>query len=248
MNTSAYQIILGEISPLLTEKGYAAQPEGELTRFVGENKAVLVVFDEEKKLFELRSCGVAEGEPDGEWQTLSSWLFADDATEKDARSIGRDFSDSLLEELGIKPTVNKSKIAMPSKSAGGDTPTPEALVQRFLALAPQYKVAYREHVAANDTCYYVEFLEATATPHMRKLLEENNKKQLEKMIDMLNEIYCSGTKEATALVSVVFLGESIGSSEELRDVALSYMGEYRYLEIAVRNMFRKMKKQKNEAK
>lgn len=248
MNTSAYQIILKEISPLLTEKGYAEKTQGEQTNFVGESKAVSVAFNEEKKLFELRCCGVTDGELDGEWKILSSWLFADDATDKDARSIGRDFSDSLLEELGIKPTLNKNKIALPDKSAGGDTPTSEALTQRFLTLAPQYKDTYREHVAANGTCYYVEFLETTATPHMRKLLEENNKKQLEKMMDMLNEIYCSGTKEATALVSVVFLGESIGDSEELLSVALSYMEEYRYLAVAVQNMFRKIKKGKSTSK
>ena len=80
------------------------------------------------------------------------------------------------------------------------------------------------------------------------LLEENNKKQLEKMMDMLNEIYCSGTKEATALVSVVFLGESIGDSEELLSVALSYMEEYKYLAVAVQNIFRKMKKGKSVSK
>ncbi len=246
MNTSAYHIILGEISPLLTEKGFATVTEGDLTRFVGESKAVSVSFDEEKKLFELRACGVSEGEPDGEWQVLSSWLFADDANEKDARSIGRDFYDSLLEELGIKPTVNKNKIAMPNKSAGGDTPTPEALTQRFLTLAPQYKNAYREHVAANGTCHYVEFLEETAVPHMRKLLEENNQKQLGKMMDMLDEIYCSGTKEATALVSYVFLGESIGDNVQLRDTALSYMEEHKYLAIALQNMFHRMKKAKGK--
>ena len=81
---------------------------------------------------------------------------------------------------------------------------------------------------------------------MRKLLEENNKKQLEKMMDMLNEIYCSGTKEATALVSYVFLGESIGDSVELRDVALSYMEEYKYLAVALQNMFRRMKNTKGK--
>ena len=200
MNTAAYQVILGEISPLLTEKGFEAKQDGELTNYIGDQKAIRVEFDEEKKLFELRSCGVADGQPNGDWQVLSSWLFAEDATEKDARSIGRDFTDSLLESLGIKPSaLNKNKIALPSKNAGGDTPTAEALTQRFLTLVPQYKDAYREHVAENGSCRYVEFLEETATPHMRKLLQENNKKQLEKMMDMLNEIYCSGIQRKKGL-------------------------------------------------
>ena len=119
MNTSAYQIILGEISPLLTEKGYQTTTEGEKTCFVGESKAVSVSFDEEKKLFELRSCGVTEGNPDGEWQVLSSWLFADDATDKDARSIGRDLPTACLRSLASSRPSIKTRSLCPIRARGG---------------------------------------------------------------------------------------------------------------------------------
>ncbi len=238
MNQSAYQIILKEIAPLLTEKGY--QEQGE--EYVSDTKAVSVVYDEARQLFELRSCEVSDGKPDGEWKTLSSWLFDEGSTDKDARSIGRDFCDSLTGMLGAKPAASRSKVAMPDKTAGGDTPNLEALAQRFLTLVPQYKETYREHVEANGACRYVEFFEATAVPHIRGLLQENNKKQLEKMMDMLDEIYCSGTKEATAMVSVVFLGESIGGDPELLRTALSYMEDHKYLAVAVEHIFRKAKK------
>ena len=110
--------------------------------------------------------------------------------------MAEDFADSLREIFGMKKQVSNLKdVALPSKAASrGPTPNVEALAQRFLAIFPQYKDAYREHMAKYGEFLYQDFFARTAAVKLKELCADPkaNKKQLEKFFDLLNEMYAEG--------------------------------------------------------
>ena len=238
MNAEALDIILEQLEPVFEKKGFSPKGEEAAGQYSNGEVTVRIVFLEDKNLFELHLCRSAEITEASQWDVLSSWLFLPDYGEKDAKSIGFDFADSLKSALGIKPEKSRSNgVDLPGKGNPGDSPTPEVLAQRFLAVFPQYKDAYRDHVAANGVCLYVSFFEEYAVPHLRGLLRENNAKHLQKFMEFLNEVYTLGNKDAQALVSCVILGGAIEHDKELLQTAESYMEEYPYLKTATRHMF-----------
>ena len=248
MNQQAYDLILAQMEPVLKHKNFEKQEFDGMECFANGEKVVRVEFVEEQNLFELKVCKQADGVPDGSWETLSSWLFLPDYADKDAKSIGNDFSDSLKILLGMSAEKSRSKIDLPSKGAPGDTPTLETLTQKFLTIFPQYKEKYKDHVAQHGECLYVEFFEEYGATHLRTLLRENKTKQLPKYMEILNEVYTLGNKDAQAMVSRVILGEAIDGDPELKKQAESYMEEYPYLKKANDYMFQYLRKHNKKKK
>ncbi|MBO7520453.1 MAG: hypothetical protein J6T73_06715, partial [Clostridia bacterium] len=86
--------VLEEMQPLFDEQGFKAVKNGEYKR---EDRSVLVEYDDARQMYVLKTA-----EADGEYTEISSWLFDDSQTERDAGSVGIDFTETLRERLGVK--------------------------------------------------------------------------------------------------------------------------------------------------
>jgi hypothetical protein len=232
MNIEAYNLIIDTISKLLEAKNFKVTDTENGSYFANEATAVRVRYDEERELFYLEQSPLQDGAPSGDWKALSSWLFANNAPVKEAKSIANDFEDTLREILGVKPTTVKATSTLPAKGNAGDDPTPTTLAGRFLTIFPQYKGNYEQYVTEGGTFLYVHFFEEIAVPHLNALLDADDKKRLEKYFAMLNQTYCNGDKEARAVVSAVILAGSLRNQPDRMATAQKYMEEYPFLKTA----------------
>ncbi len=230
MEIKALNVILSEFGAFATERGFSA--EGDI--WVKDTRALKISYNEDKRVCSLLAAAVTDGEV-GEFATISDWLVDDATSENDAKSVVLDFSEATDKLLGIKKLKNSAEIKLPSKAAAGETPTVSALCQKFLAIFPQYKETYKEHVAKFGGFLPITFFKETAVPELNKLLKSGNTKQLGKMVDMLSSMYAEGDREVGNMVAGVIIAGAIGDDKELYAKTLEVI-ESPYLKPAVKNI------------
>jgi len=235
-----FELIISEIRPFLSEQGFKkSKNEDEFSAlFESKTAAVSVVFESGSSQVKLLYAPIEEEET-GDVKTLSSWLFDDQHTDRDAKSIALDFVDSLRETMGIKQSTTRStaEIELPGKGAPGTSPNIEAFCARFLAICPQYKDTYKEHILKYNDLLYADFFAETAVPHLKAVLDEGNKKQCVKFFDFLDEMYAQGDNIVGAVITAVILEGAFGSDIEAYDKAAeAYMGNAKYLKTRGRAM------------
>ncbi len=231
MNVEAYNLIIDTISTLLTAKQFKPVDLEDGSYFTNGTLAVRVQYAPSSELFTLEQTTMVDDIPSTDWKVLSSWIFAKSDDLKTAKSIANDFEDTLRELLGVKPTV-VANAALPTKGNPGDDPTPVTLAGRFLTIFPQFKEKHPQYMAANGNFLYVLFFEELAVPHLGDLLDQNDKKRLEKFFDMLNHTFCNGDKEARSVVSAVILAGALRDQPKRMETAQKYLESYPHLKIA----------------
>jgi hypothetical protein len=236
MNQNAYNIIMDALTPVFKENEFKPAKGGDVWQ--DGKKAFRVTFSEENKLFAFESAEL-DGAEEAEFSEISSWLFDDSHTEKDAKAIGEDFADSLKEKLGVKKQHTRSaEVALPSKRASGDDPDISSFTAQFLALFPQFKDEYKNSVAKYGEFLYDDFYTQTAVPLLRTLLGEKNKKQLVKLFEFLNTMYAGGDADVCSLVTYTIIGKAIRDDVRLWTEAAYYMEDAKYLKAAGGSMVR----------
>ena len=240
MEQIIFDAILAEIRPTLSENGFS-ENDGV---FTGETRAFKIGYNDEAKLFELYSAEVAEGNT-GEFSVASSYLFDDASTVSDASAVGIDFNDTVTSLLGIniRKMRSASAVALPTRS-NSDTPGMDDLCSKLLAIFPQYKDAYKDHMAEHGEFLYVTFLFDTVAVEIRKLLESGSDKKLKKIYDALNDLYVKGDRNVGNAIVVVVLGGALKGDAALTEKMLAGLSEFQYLKVAVRNISARTNKDK----
>ena len=237
--------VLAGMQPVFTEQNFTAT-EGEAA-FANEKLALRVEYQEEKRLFVLFTAKIKD-ETVGEFKETSNWFF-DPQThgEKDTAVIAEDFSNAVLGRLGIKKVSGVTAAAdveLPAKALIGETPTIEGFTQKFLAMAPQYKDAYKAHVAQYGEYLYLDFLKRTFTVRLREVVDSGNKKQLEKYFDMLGQMYYDGDNAVSNTVVGVVIAGAFKGDEALFTAQEPYMQDYPLLFTAGVEIIRRYNKDK----
>ncbi len=239
--------VLAGLQPTLTEQGFAPV-EGEEATFKNDRLLVKVEHKAEKRLFVLSTAKIKEDGTQGEYKETSNWFFDEAAhSEKDTAVIAEDFSNAILGRLGVKKVsgvASAAEVELPAKALIGEAPTIEGFTQKFLAMAPQYKDAYKAHVAQYGEYLYLDFLKRTFTVRLREVVDSGNKKQIEKYFDMLGQMYYDGdTAVSNTVVGVVIAGAFKGD-EALFASLEGFMQEYPLLFAAGQEMVRRYNKDK----
>lgn len=231
MDQKAYETIMEGLEPVFEAQKLLASPDAPGV-YLNDKKAVKVDYDEQRKLFRLSAADIEEGK-EVQFRELSAWLFDETHNLRDAKAVSEDFGDSLRELFGMKKQQAGSlkEVALPSKAASGATPNVEALAQRFLAIFPQYKDAYREHMAKYGEFLYQSFFSQTAAVKLKELAADPkaNKKQLGKFFTMLNEMYAEGDANVSSTVTYTILGNAFGGDLERFDALKDFMEDCPYL-------------------
>ena len=198
--------------------------------FKKDNMIFCINYDETSKTFALL-CKESDGETESE-SKLSVWLFDETHRKKDAETIGEDFADCIRKKLGIakeRPAAG-ADVSLPIRAAKKDGALGmEQFTQRFLAIYPQFKDDYKANVSEYGSFMPIDFYGLRAREKFKEVASGNNKKQLDKMLAMLNEFYCEGDRQVADLIMSLFFGGTFFDDKDLFASVLESMGDYPYL-------------------
>ena len=237
MIENSLEILLGRLKPILDSQKFVRQ-DSEDCVFVNKECAFRIRYDGDKHVYLLEKADLKEDGP-SDFYGLSSYLFDDQSTEADAKSVGNDFFDTLNNELGLVRSVamNKRDVPLPGKTKGDATPGAETFCNRFLTLFPAYKETYKDEVARYGGFLVDHFFSHTAAVVLREAVEHRDLKALNKMVGMLDQYYVDGDYEVQSTITYSIIGEAFRDKPELFDTFLDLIGtEYKYIRQPAINM------------
>ena len=250
MNVQFIKEVCDVMSPFMSEHGYSAKDQ-DTGCFKGEFKAYKVAYNSEASEFTLSVAPVGEDGIPSEYSQLTSWYFnEEDHGDNDTACIGEDFVSAVAADNGvklIKSVKGVEEVALPTKAAAGTAPGVEAFAQKFLAMFPQYKDAYKENVAKYGEFLYVDFFKRYGVRKMQELMkdEQKNKKALGKYWGMLGTMHYEGETLVGDIICAVIIAGTFGNDPAAFDAAAEkYLGDYPFLKTAGAAAARNYKKDK----
>ncbi len=189
--------VLEELNPLFTEQGFK-EINGV---FKNDKKAVKVEYIEDRQSYVLYAADIDEDGNHGELSELTAWLFDDSQNESDAVSVGMDFADTLRKNMGIKVKLSSAAAAveLPTATKTGAMKI-AGFTKKVLDVYPQYKDEYKAHVAKYGNFLYLNFFAKTLVVQIKECMNENNKKSVKKLYELLENGYINGDKETVNAV------------------------------------------------
>ena len=195
MDTRYIDKVIGEMSPFLEEHGF--KKTGDAV-FESDSFSVQVSYDEARQMYVLKKADIG-----GEYAELSSWLFDDSQTERDAAAVGIDFTETLSGALGIKrATRSAAQVDLPTgQKNGGDIGT---FAKKMLDVYPQLKDPYRAHVQKYGNFLYLNFFGESLVPLVRSALHSGDKHAIKKVLSVFEGTYITGDKDTVnAMLAVI---------------------------------------------
>ncbi|MGN0114160.1 MAG: hypothetical protein ACI396_02420 [Acutalibacteraceae bacterium] len=249
MDNQFYSLIIDAVEKTMSEKGITLNTDSEDINFYTDGKrAFRITYDEKQKLVKLEFALLKEGEG-VDFKTVSSWLFDDNSTEGDAKSIGNDFSDTVLEQLGEKATAQGvRKVEMPSKDKNAETVTIDSFTARFLAVFTAYKPDYVKNVSDYGEFMYDKFYTEFGVKALRDTMESNNKKQINKMFELLNNCYVIGDSATCTTIVCCIIVPAIIDDEKLKRDVMVHLEKYTFLTQAVNSVLQLLSSGKKRSK
>lgn len=178
--------VVEEMSPFFEENGFKKIGDCE---YQNDKCKVKVEYDDARQMYALKKAD--EG---GEYSELSAWLFDDSQTERDAASVGIDFTETLSENLGVKKNTRvAAAVDMPTANKdGADIAT---FAKKVLDVYPQFKEPYRAHITKYGNFLYLNFFGETLVPELRKTLASGDKRAIKKIFTVFESTYITGDKD-----------------------------------------------------
>ncbi len=177
--------VIEEMTPFLEENGFKKIAENE---YENEKCKVKVEYSDERQMYTL-----SKADGGAEYAEISSWLFDDSQLERDAASVGIDFTETLSENLGVKKNTRTAVVDMPTANKDGtDIAT---FAKKVLDVYPQFKESYRAHIAKYGNFLYLNFFGETLIPELRTILESGDKKAIKKIFTVFESTYITGDKD-----------------------------------------------------
>ena len=229
MDNRYYDKVVEEMQPFFDEQGFK---ECEDQSFKCATKAVKIEYSEERQMYLLKIADIEE-EKQTDFTEVSSWLFDDSQTAKDAESVGVDFTATLRENMGIKikRSTNISDIDLPTASKSGSV-TVTGFTKKVLDVFPQYKDEYKEHIAKYGNFLYIDFFSATLVPQIREMLKAGGKKNIKKIYELLENGYVQGDKDTVNII-VACVSAAVSGDETLIAAANSMLESDKHFQSAV---------------
>lgn len=218
MINKAFSIVCDKVKAALEPQGFKREKADTtdsnemVALFTGENAAYSVVYYKDKMHMVMRSCSMTEDGPDNDWKTVSTWMFDPTVdTEKEATSIGNDFSDAVCAPSAIK----RVKQAKKKKSDDGGNADPVFFSKRLVKLFPELK----DEIKYEEDHYYsfraVTFTREKIVPKVKQLIDRGGKNDLTKLVSIFNAQYVNGDADTRSLITIVILNELSDSQLEL---------------------------------
>lgn len=227
MEIKAFDAVAGKVGAALEELGFRRTAEdkngkdGRTVTFVGDGIAYGILFREDKKRFELRSCETEDGEPDNKWKTISMWLFDPETdTASQAQSIAADFTESISGPKNVPAVKAKKK-----KKKDDDTNVdPLFFFNRFVGVFPELKEEINAEKEAFGDVRAVTFARQHLLPKINALFADPSAgDRQERTCTLLSDMYVSGDMDVRSMITIVILNGI--SDESSLEKMKSHFGE-----------------------
>lgn len=192
--------VIQEMEPFFKENGFK-ETEGV---YKNDKKAVAVEYSDDRQMYILKTADISE---DGSFELAeaSCWLFDDSQNAKDATAVGMDFVSTIKSELGIKSQRKNTAlnaIDLPTATKDGSYNI-TAFTKKMLDVFPALKDEYKSHVAHYGNFLYLNFFGEKLVPLIKAVLLENNKKNVKKLFDVLQNAYLQGDRDTVNVIVAV---------------------------------------------
>ncbi len=235
----ALALIDKNIAENLQVKGFSAvysdaQKKGELPvneedgkfyiDYVSERGNVRILYSDSKLCFQTGE------EKDGEVQftSISASLFDENSDERDVKYIANEFNDCLDARFKTREEnkpVKSVKLPPPvSKAAaknGNSFYDPNTLANRYTIFFPELRDEYKRNIEQYGDFLADDFFTKYGS-YAINTIRQNDKQQMKKFFNMINEIYLDGTNEVQSLIAVTIFSQ-LDNDDELLANCVDYM-------------------------
>ncbi|MFU0832847.1 MAG: DnaJ-X domain-containing protein [Oscillospiraceae bacterium] len=215
MDQKAFEIVAGGVETALSGRGYRrtkgeAQNNGHEVLFLGEGNAYSVLYQEKQKRFSLRTCDLNGEKPDGNWKSLSMWLYDPETdTPAQAQSIADDFVETLT---GPKQTA-VVKTRKKRKKDDDSNVDPLFFFNRFVGLFPELKDELNTEKSMYGGVRSVTFARQKLLPKINALVNNPaEKNRIARCCQLLNDLYAAGDMDVRSIITIVILNGINGES------------------------------------
>jgi len=224
----ALELILSGLSPALKQAGFKPQKDSEeAALFAGNAGALRIVFDDDRVALE-------HSEDDDDFARLSlALLELDKATERDCKYIADDLADEITgrfcakknviaKTAGKKPAPKSiSKTAIKNGDAYYDLLT---FGNAFTTVYPELRAEYKANYETYGEFLAEDFFHRVGNAAVVATIRQNDKPQLKKLFNLLNDVYENGINDVQSLVIVTILG-SLENDTVLLARCVDYMSD-----------------------
>ncbi len=209
MEQKAFDLVAEKVGAALSEQGFTRAAEeqkdndGRTVLFTGEDIAYSVLYNPDKKRFELRTCEVDEGEPDRQWKSISIWLF-DAATDSlsEAESIVNDFVETIQGPKRAAVLKTKKK----RKKDDESNADPLFFFNRFVGIFPELRDELNEEKSKYEDVRAVHFAREHLIPKVEALCTQTTRQDnIKRCCDLLNDMYAVGDMDVRSIITIVVL-------------------------------------------
>ena len=204
MEKKDFESVAGKVGEALSVSGFQRQKsENDLSAvFVGEDLAYEIVYEEDKKCFNLMLCDVDDGAADNKWKSVSVWLFDPETdSENEAQSIANDFIEAV--QGPKQTTVVRAK--KKRKKDDENNVDPLFFFNRFVGVFPELKAEINEEKTKYDgDVRAVAFARENLLPKLNGLCSDNDSDaRIKKACTLLNDMYISGDVDVRSVITIV---------------------------------------------
>ena len=162
-----------------------------------------MLFDTQKKRFELRSGTADEEGAVSSWRSLSVWLY--DPEENDmatAADIAADFANTIQgpKRVAALQTAKKRR-----RKDEENNPDPVFFFNRLVNLEPSLKGKMLEERVKYGDIRNVAFAREEVVPVVQGLLASGTPEQVEKLAGIFNELYENGDMDVRSILTIILL-------------------------------------------
>ncbi len=239
VNVEKLQGVLNSLSDVLKGFGFEQQKDEAGNFFALSEEEATTVFAGEKGALKFRYAGerVELYSADDE-ETLATSpkrivvsLLPDDATDKDAKYVVNEITETLTDRFPKKAPVPKKQAQKAaaqtvSKAAvkNGSFYDASTLASKLCLVFPELREPYKANIAEYGEFLGEKFFTEYGTEKVINAIKQNNPQTMKKMFQILNEIYEDGTNDTQSLIAVTILGE-LDNDQILLARCVDYMSE-----------------------
>lgn len=209
LEREAFDLIVEKLGASLTARGFSPAErqqaeDGPLAVFTGGDTACGVLYRRAKKRFELLTCGVEDGKPDGRWKSLSVWLYE---PEGDGSSQAEDIAADFIETVcGPRQIAAARPVRKKHRKEDSGNVDPLFFLNRFVNVFPELREEITEEKARFGAVRAVTFTRGHLVPKLERLCAAGAEKSaIDRCGKLLSEMYVSGDMDVRSLITIVVL-------------------------------------------
>ena len=219
LDQKIFENVAGSVGAALAELGYErvknpeSDPEGPVAVYTATESAYGILYRESQKRFELRSCGLEDGNPDGQWKSVSLWLFD---PETDSQAQAQSIVDDFIETVRGPKQLAAVKARKKRKKDDENNADPLFFFNRFVNVFPELKDEITAERGMYGEIRTVTFARASLLPRIAAVCANPGEKdRAAKCCTLLNDLYVAGDMDVRSLITIVILN---GLSPEALEV------------------------------